>query len=336
MKVGKKPVFKYLSSSLNSNKLVSELGPQIMAEDINNHVILSQPSVFVFKGHEYGRWSLRMKMVFWSQELWDLVEKGIYESKDEAVDRENKKKDAMALSIIQQAIDDPILDRIVEAETAHAAWVMIQKQYNGTTKIALVRKQSLRQNFEVLQMEENESIQDYCSRVVFIVNQIRGLGYKLSEEEVVAKVLRSLHPKFDFVVVAIKESKDITKLSLDELSRSLQAHEIRVNKGLAQVQTLEVFKEKAEVEEDIMVEIEEDQVEEANYWAREKQQEKEVNLVAEEKDINNVFMAINSQEGTNSSIWLIDSGCSNHMTEDRGLFSVLDESQKESVRLGDD
>lgn len=67
--------------------------------------------------------------------------------------------------------------------------------------MASVRKQSLRQNFE--------TIQDYCSRVVSIVNQIRGLGYKLSAEEVVAKVFRSLHPKFDFVAVAIEEMKDI-------------------------------------------------------------------------------------------------------------------------------
>lgn len=74
----------------------------------NNHVILSQPSVLVFKGYDYGRWSLPMKMVFRSQDLWDLVEKGLVE--DEAKDRENLKKDAKALSIIQQAVDEPILD----------------------------------------------------------------------------------------------------------------------------------------------------------------------------------------------------------------------------------
>lgn len=49
-----------------------------------------------------------MKMVFRSQDLWDLVEKGLVE--DEAKDRENLKKDAKALSIIQQAVDEPILD----------------------------------------------------------------------------------------------------------------------------------------------------------------------------------------------------------------------------------
>lgn len=96
--------------------------------------------------------------------------------------------------------------------------------------MALVRKQSLRQNFEILHMDDSKCIQDYCSRIVSIVNQIHGLGYKLSEEEVVAKVLRSLHPKFDFVAVAFEDSKDITKLTMDELSGSLQAHEVHMNR----------------------------------------------------------------------------------------------------------
>lgn len=43
-----------------------------------------------------------------------------------------------------------------------------------------------------------------------------------------SKVLRSLAPKFDYVAMAIKESRDISKLSLYELSGSLQPHDIRV------------------------------------------------------------------------------------------------------------
>lgn len=42
-----------------------------------------------------------MKIVFRSQEFWDLVEKGVVKTEDEARDRENMKRDAKALSIIQ-------------------------------------------------------------------------------------------------------------------------------------------------------------------------------------------------------------------------------------------
>ncbi|KAH7670324.1 RNA-directed DNA polymerase protein [Dioscorea alata] len=46
-------------------------------------------------------------------------------------------------------------------------------------------------------------------------------------------------------------------------------------------------------------------------------------------------MASNKAEPHSNSVWLIDSGCSNHMTCDKTLFSSLDESMKVSVRLGD-
>lgn len=95
-----------------------------------------------------------------------------------------------------------------------------------------VRRQTLRQSFETLQMQDSEGIQSYLSRVMTIVNQIKGLGYNITKEEVVAKILRSLASKFDYVAVAIEEVKDITKLSLENLSGSLQAHEVRINRSM--------------------------------------------------------------------------------------------------------
>lgn len=132
------------------------------------------------------------------------------------------------MHLIQQALDEAIFDRITNLSTAKEAWEYIQKEYSGLSKVISVRRQALRQRFEVLQMEESENVQQYITRVVSIVNQIKGLGYTLSDEEVVSKVLRSLTPKYDFVVTVIEEARDIEKLTLDELSGSLQAYEPRV------------------------------------------------------------------------------------------------------------
>jgi gag-polypeptide of LTR copia-type len=77
-------------------------------------------------------------------------------------------------------------------------------------------------------MNKEETMQVFLSRVQTVVNQIRVFGDTMEEKIVVAKVLRSITPKFDHVVAVIEEFK--TVYSFDELMRSLQTHESRMSK----------------------------------------------------------------------------------------------------------
>ena len=58
---------------------------------------ISQPTLPIFKGENYGFWSIKMRTLFKSQDLWDLVENGYQEQDEEARLKENKKKDSKAL-----------------------------------------------------------------------------------------------------------------------------------------------------------------------------------------------------------------------------------------------
>ena len=57
-----------------------------------------------------------------------------------------------------------------------------------------------------------------------VVNQMRRLEDTMPESLAVGKILKSLGLRYFFLVAAISEAKDLTKLTMDELSRSLQAH----------------------------------------------------------------------------------------------------------------
>ncbi|GKG31955.1 hypothetical protein Tco_0426905, partial [Tanacetum coccineum] len=81
-------------------------------------------------------------------------------------------------------------------------------------------------------MKGNESVQYYLARVSTIVSQMKSYGEKITDETVVSIVLRSLTPKFDHVVAAIEESKDLSVLSFDELVGFLQAYEARINRSV--------------------------------------------------------------------------------------------------------
>ena len=74
-------------------------------------------------------------------------------------------------------------------------------------------------------MEDNESITDFFIKVTKLVNQIKVCGEVLTSRSVVGKILSSLAPKFDHVVVAIEELKDLSKLTKEELQGMLESHE---------------------------------------------------------------------------------------------------------------
>lgn len=50
----------------------------------------------------------------------------------------------------------------------------------------------------------------------------------LSGQQSVEKILRSLPQKFDYICVAIEESRDVTRMKVEDLLNSLEAHEQRL------------------------------------------------------------------------------------------------------------
>jgi hypothetical protein len=207
-----------------------------------------------------------MKTLFLSQELWDLVENGYTEPVDaQAIVgltqvqrdqlRENrKKKDSKALFFIQQAVHDSIFPRLVATTKSKEAWDVLQQAYQGTDKVKVVKLQSLRREFETLCMQNSESMQDFFTRVMGIVNQIRSYGEDLTDQKIVEKILRSLPAKFDAIVVAIEESKDLTQLSVNELMGSLQSHEKRMNRSVEKYFE-QAFQAKANISRDKVMKL---------------------------------------------------------------------------------
>ncbi|XP_009759088.2 uncharacterized protein [Nicotiana sylvestris] len=112
--------------------------------------------------------------------------------------------------------------------TSKEAWGILQNSLQGVDKARKVKLQTLKA--DVSKMKESECISDYFSKVKAVVNQLRRYGEDIKDVCVVEKILRTLTSKFDFVVCAIDEYKDLDSMMVEQLEGSLQAHEEKIKR----------------------------------------------------------------------------------------------------------
>ena len=62
-----------------------------------------------------------------------------------------------------------------------------------------------------------------------IANKMTIHGDKLDDVAIIKKILKSMAPKFDYVVCSIEESNNTNEMSIDELQSSLLVYEQRLN-----------------------------------------------------------------------------------------------------------
>ncbi|KAK3012795.1 hypothetical protein RJ639_008022 [Escallonia herrerae] len=73
-------------------------------------------------------------------------------------------------------VHETIFSRIAAATTSKEACEILHKEFEGSSKVITVKLQSLRREFETLFMRNNESVQDFLSRVTAIVSQMKSYG----------------------------------------------------------------------------------------------------------------------------------------------------------------
>ena len=183
-----------------------------------------QPAVPKFDGH-YDHWAMHMENFLHSKEYWSLVENGIptaagglTDAKKKNID-DHKLKDLQTKNYIFQALDQAVLETIINKDTTKSIWDSLKQKYQSTTRVKHTHSQALRKEFESLQTEVGESVNEYFARTLTIVNKMKANGENKGDVDVVEKILRSMTPKFDYVVCSIEESKDIDTLTIDLVSK---------------------------------------------------------------------------------------------------------------------
>jgi len=226
-------------------------------------------------------------------------------------------------------------------------------------------------------MKEIETIKSYADKLLSIFNKVRLLSKDFTDERIVQKILVIVPEKYESKISALKESKDLSNITLGELVNVLHAqeqgrlirHEEAVqgafhikaqNSGGGKDKKNNKWKNKKSVESSNKQQNDTfppcPHCKKTNHspkkcWWRPDikcrkcgklehvericKSPEEARVSMEQQEEEQLFVATCfSTSNSSSDSWLIDSGCTNHMTNDQTLFKELDKTIFSKVKIG--
>ena len=79
-------------------------------------------------------------------------------------------------------------------------------------------------------MKDSKTVDTSYTRVFGLKNQLKSHGEDIQDQRVVEKLLRSIPPRFENLVVTLEEHTNMSTFTIDELQASLINHEHRLNR----------------------------------------------------------------------------------------------------------
>ncbi|KAH9782217.1 hypothetical protein KPL71_008805 [Citrus sinensis] len=218
-------------------------------------------------------------------------------------------------------------------KSAKAIWDYLKSEYERDERIKGMQVLNLIREFELQRMKDSETIKDYSDRLLSIANKVRLLGSEFTDSRIVQKILVTVPERYEATITTFENTKDLSKISLAELLNALQAPEQRrlmrgdtTTEGALAAKHQNMAKNKTKKKDF-----------EGNgatvICKNENQHGEEAKTVGQEEE-DHLFVATCFSGIESSESWLIDSGCTNHMTHNKDLFRELSNANSSKVRVG--
>ncbi|XP_025982839.1 uncharacterized protein LOC114398720 [Glycine soja] len=194
-------------------------------------------------------------------------------------------------------------------------------------------------------MSDQESIGEFFSRVLTITNQMNAYGDKQSDLGIIDKVLRTLTPRFDHIVVAIEQGQNLEEMKIEELQGILEAQEMRLNERNSQRSAEQAMQAQTTKGNNYDGGKNRKGKWKNSKWkgsdeCKNKRVPRNVDEAQlaqdEDSDSDKVLLrtTTNSEED-NVNLWYLDTGCSNHMTGHREWFVNIDDKVKSKIKFAE-
>ena len=135
-----------------------------------------------FDGNNYAYWKVRMKAFLKStdEKVWNSVEYRWEKPTTPVSEWQTSQKEAAAfnskaMNAIFNVVSMEEFKRISNVEVAHTAWNILQTVYEGIKAIKINKLQQLTSKFESIRMSDDESFDEFYTKLNDIVNSAYNL-----------------------------------------------------------------------------------------------------------------------------------------------------------------
>ncbi|GJX35807.1 zinc finger, CCHC-type containing protein [Tanacetum coccineum] len=175
----------------------------------------------MLKPSNYSLWVIRMQIILEANGLWEMIEPN---EKTQA----NNKKDKTAIAFFHQALQEEQLLQITKHKTAKAIWDALKTRHIGEEKVQQARLQTLKSDFEMLHMKEDETIDTFIAKLTTLVNKATSLGHTMEDKTLVRKLLNAIPDRYLQIVASIEQYSDLSEMTLEEAIGRLKTYEERI------------------------------------------------------------------------------------------------------------
>ncbi|KAH9805141.1 hypothetical protein KPL71_002337 [Citrus sinensis] len=306
----------------------------------------------VFDGNNYQLWAVRMKTYLEALDLWEAVEED-YEfpalpnnptMAQIKAHKEKKTKKSRAKACLFAAVSSTIFTRIMSLNEYE-----VDERIKGMQVLNLIRE------FELQRIKDSETIKDYSDRLLSIANKVRLIGSEFTNSRIVQKILVTVPERYETTIITFENTKDLRLMRGDTTTEGALAAK---HQNMAKNKTKKKDFEGNWASTASANAKEKNENQKKSYppckhcrkkghppfkcWRRPDAKCTKCNQMGHEAVIcknenqheDHLFVATCFSGIESSESWLIDSGCTNHMTHNKDLFRELSNANSSKVRVG--
>ncbi|GKA56942.1 zinc finger, CCHC-type containing protein [Tanacetum coccineum] len=130
--------------------------------------------------------------------------------------------------VVPVLLPEEQLLQITKHKTAKAIWDALKTRHIGEERVQQARLQTLKSDFEMLHMKEDETIDTFTGKLTTLVNKAASLGHTIEDYVVVRKLLNAVPDKFLQIIASIEQYSYLDEMSVDEAIGRLKTFEERI------------------------------------------------------------------------------------------------------------